>query len=183
MWTPPHFWALSLWRSRRLCPRRRADAAGGARASRSPAARSWLYTLVLVPLGVAPAFIGLGGPLYLAASAGDRASGSLLGSLRHLCARSDEVQGARGATGCSAFRCSILFVPVRGPDRGAAAPASAASRHEAMDDERRQNAARRERRKRNIALALVLGGVGDLVLSDVDRAVARAFEPLERARS
>ena len=31
--------------------------------------------------------------------------------------------------------------------------------------------AKRERRKRNIALALVLGGVGGFVLSDDDRAV------------
>ena len=29
-----------------------------------------LYTLVLVPLGIAPALIGIGGALYLAASAG-----------------------------------------------------------------------------------------------------------------
>ena len=28
-WTPPHFWALALLRSRRLRARRRADAAGG----------------------------------------------------------------------------------------------------------------------------------------------------------
>ena len=30
-WTPPHFWALSLTSRRRLCPRPRADAAGGRR--------------------------------------------------------------------------------------------------------------------------------------------------------
>ena len=42
-----------------------------------------LYTLLLVPLGVLPAFIGLGGMLYLVGSAGD---GLLVaaGSLRHL---------------------------------------------------------------------------------------------------
>ena len=39
--------------------------------------------------------------------------------------------------------------------------------------------AERERRKRNIALALALGGVGDFVLSDVNRAMARKYRPLE----
>ena len=39
-WTPPHFWALSLLQRRRIRARRRADAAGGARALTRPAARS-----------------------------------------------------------------------------------------------------------------------------------------------
>ena len=69
MWTPPHFWALSLWRS---------DDYARAGVPMLPVVRGkahtrfqiLLYTLVLVPLGVTPALIGLGGPLYLAASAG-----------------------------------------------------------------------------------------------------------------
>ena len=39
-WTPPHFWALSLYRADDYAPRRRADAAGGRRASPRPAGRS-----------------------------------------------------------------------------------------------------------------------------------------------
>jgi protoheme IX farnesyltransferase len=68
VWTPPHFWALSLYT--------KADyaAAGvpmmpvvrGARATRR---QILAYCLVLAPLGVAPAFTGLAGPLYAAVAA------------------------------------------------------------------------------------------------------------------
>ena len=40
LWTPPHFWALSLNRTRRICPRGRAHAAGRRRKSRDDAADS-----------------------------------------------------------------------------------------------------------------------------------------------
>jgi protoheme IX farnesyltransferase len=67
LWTPPHFWALALFRS---------DDYARARVPMLPVVRGkrvtrWYiqaYTLVLVPAGLVPAFIGLGGPLYLAAS-------------------------------------------------------------------------------------------------------------------
>jgi protoheme IX farnesyltransferase len=69
MWTPPHFWALSLWRS---------DDYARAGVPMLPVVKGkahtrfqiLLYTLVLVPLGVLPAFLHIGGPLYLAASGG-----------------------------------------------------------------------------------------------------------------
>ena len=38
LWTPPHFWALALYRCPRLRARRRADAAGGGRPRRDPQA-------------------------------------------------------------------------------------------------------------------------------------------------
>jgi len=67
LWTPPHFWALALFRSEDYA---RAGVpmlpvVSGKRTTR------WNilgYTLALVPAGLAPAFIGLGGPLYLAAA-------------------------------------------------------------------------------------------------------------------
>ena len=40
VWTPPHFWALSLYRCQRLRPGRRADAAGGCGPPRRPAGTS-----------------------------------------------------------------------------------------------------------------------------------------------
>ena len=40
LWTPPHFWALSLLARRRLRARRRADAAGGRRPRPRRAGRS-----------------------------------------------------------------------------------------------------------------------------------------------
>ena len=68
MWTPPHFWALSLWRSQDYA---RAGVPMLPVVKGKPHTRLQilLYTLVLVPLGVAPAALGFGGALYLAASA------------------------------------------------------------------------------------------------------------------
>ena len=68
MWTPPHFWALSLWRSEDYA---RAGVPMLPVVKGKPATRNqiMLYTLLLAPLGVLPAFIGLGGMLYLIASA------------------------------------------------------------------------------------------------------------------
>jgi protoheme IX farnesyltransferase len=69
MWTPPHFWALSLWRSEDYA---RAGVPMLPVVKGKPHTRLQilLYTLVLVPLGVLPSVIGGAGPLYLAASAG-----------------------------------------------------------------------------------------------------------------
>ena len=66
-WTPPHFWALALYRQQDF---RRAGVpmlpvVAGEMNTR------WqilLYTLVLVPLGVAPWLLGYAGPLYAGVS-------------------------------------------------------------------------------------------------------------------
>jgi protoheme IX farnesyltransferase len=67
LWTPPHFWALALFRSddyaRAGVPM--LPVVSGKRTTRW---NIFGYTLALVPAGLAPAFIGLGGPLYLAAA-------------------------------------------------------------------------------------------------------------------
>jgi protoheme IX farnesyltransferase len=68
VWTPPHFWALSLYTSddyaRAGVPMMPVTA--GAASTR----RQILgYSLVLAPLGLTPAFVGLGGALYLAVAA------------------------------------------------------------------------------------------------------------------
>ena len=63
VWTPPHFWALSLYRTEDYA---RAGipmlpvVAGEAETRR----QILLYSLVLAPLGVAPWFLGYTGPLY-----------------------------------------------------------------------------------------------------------------------
>jgi heme o synthase len=69
MWTPPHFWALSLFRSgdyaRAGVPM--LPVVVGKRATR------WhilAYTLVLVPLGILPALTGMAGTLYLTVMGG-----------------------------------------------------------------------------------------------------------------
>ncbi len=69
MWTPPHFWALALFRNDDY---RRANVpmlpvVVGKRATR------WhilIYSFLLVPLGLAPSAFGMAGPVYLAAAAG-----------------------------------------------------------------------------------------------------------------
>ena len=67
VWTPPHFWALSLYRVRDYA---RAGVpmlpvVAGLDATRR---QILIYTLLLVPLAVLPARTALGGPLYAATS-------------------------------------------------------------------------------------------------------------------
>ena len=67
LWTPPHFWALSLYTSGDYAKAGvpMLPVVKGAKATRL---QILLYSLVLAPLAVAPAFTGLGGTAYLAAS-------------------------------------------------------------------------------------------------------------------
>jgi heme o synthase len=63
MWTPPHFWALALYRARDY---ERAGVpmlpvVAGAGETRKQIV---IYAALLVPLGLLPAFIELGGPIY-----------------------------------------------------------------------------------------------------------------------
>jgi heme o synthase len=67
VWTPPHFWALALYRMRdydRVGVPMMPNVAGPA----STKKQILLYSIALAPLGVAPYFIGLGGLTYLATS-------------------------------------------------------------------------------------------------------------------
>ncbi|HEY4586334.1 MAG TPA: heme o synthase [Brevundimonas sp.] len=66
-WTPPHTWALALYSA--------GDYAKAgipmmpvARGAKSTRLQILLYTLVFVPVAIAPAFTGLGGPIYLVVS-------------------------------------------------------------------------------------------------------------------
>lgn len=67
IWTPPHSWALALYSA--------GDYAKAgipmmpvARGARSTRLQILLYSLVFVPVAIAPAFTGLGGPIYLVVS-------------------------------------------------------------------------------------------------------------------
>jgi len=68
MWTPPHFWALALWRcgdyARAGVPMLPVVAGG-----RETRRQILIYTLLLAPLGVVPALIGFSGPAYGVAAA------------------------------------------------------------------------------------------------------------------
>ena len=67
LWTPPHFWALALYRSRDY---ERAGipmlpVVAGKNETRS---QILIYSVLMVVSGIAPAFVGLGGNAYLAVS-------------------------------------------------------------------------------------------------------------------
>ncbi len=67
MWTPPHFWALALYRCRdyeRVGVPMLPVVAGLAETRR----QILIYSVLLVPLAIAPYFVGLGGIVYLAFS-------------------------------------------------------------------------------------------------------------------
>jgi protoheme IX farnesyltransferase len=69
LWTPPHFWALSLYRADDYARARvpmLPVVAGKAETRRQIV----LYTVLVVGSGFAPAILGFAGPLYLAANAG-----------------------------------------------------------------------------------------------------------------
>ena len=67
VWTPPHFWALALVKSRdyeRAGVPMMPNAKGAARTR----LEILIYSLLLAPLGVAPWLVGMAGALYAAAS-------------------------------------------------------------------------------------------------------------------
>ncbi len=67
MWTPPHFWALALYRCRdyeRVGVPMLPVVAGPSETRR----QILIYSILLVPLAVVPYFVGLGGLAYLALS-------------------------------------------------------------------------------------------------------------------
>ncbi len=67
MWTPPHFWALSLWRSEDYA-RAGVPMLPVVKGKSHTRLQILIYTLVLVPLGLTPVLTGAGGPLYLASA-------------------------------------------------------------------------------------------------------------------
>jgi protoheme IX farnesyltransferase len=67
MWTPPHFWALALYR-RRDYERARVPMLPVVAGPDETRRQILMYSVLLVPLAAAPAFIGLGGIVYLIAA-------------------------------------------------------------------------------------------------------------------
>lgn len=63
MWTPPHFWALSLYRCRDY-ERVGIPMMPVVHGERETLKQILLYSLAMVPVGILPAFVGLGGTIY-----------------------------------------------------------------------------------------------------------------------
>jgi protoheme IX farnesyltransferase len=68
LWTPPHFWALALFRCEDYA-RAGVPMLPVAKGKTHTRWQILLYSLILFPAGIAPSFIGLAGPLYLAVAA------------------------------------------------------------------------------------------------------------------
>lgn len=103
LWTPPHFWALALLKEddyRRAGIPMLPVVAGPAVTAR----RIFVYCLLLAPVGIAPALIGLAGPVYGTIA-------GLLGAL--LVWRAIAILRAKGADPAAAlamFRYSLLYL-------------------------------------------------------------------------
>jgi protoheme IX farnesyltransferase len=64
LWTPPHFWALSLWTSKEYA-RAGVPMLPVTKGAKETRRQILLYTLVMAPFGLAPVLTGLGGMIYL----------------------------------------------------------------------------------------------------------------------
>jgi heme o synthase len=107
IWTPPHFWALAILRTRDY------ERAGvpmlpvvhGEDATRL---QILIYSIILAPLGMVPAIIGLGGTLYAIAAS---VLGSLFVVLALACYREREGEkAARAAKDLFAYSVLYLFL-------------------------------------------------------------------------
>jgi protoheme IX farnesyltransferase len=104
-WTPPHFWALSLWRAEEYA---RAGipmlpvVAGRAETRR----QILLYSIVLAPVGASPWLLGYSGPLYGVTAI--VAGAAMIGLSLHIVALGDEDEGLRAAK--RLFGVSILYL-------------------------------------------------------------------------
>ncbi len=68
MWTPPHFWALSLYTSEDYA-KAGVPMMPVVKGAASTRRQILVYSLLLIPLCLAPAFTGLGGAVYLGVAA------------------------------------------------------------------------------------------------------------------
>ncbi|MDB5460356.1 MAG: protoheme farnesyl transferase [Caulobacteraceae bacterium] len=118
LWTPPHSWALALYTTGDYAKAGvpMMPVAKGAASTRK---QILLYSLVFTPVAIAPAFTGLGGPLYLTVSAAGGALFLLLAWRVFRSRAGDDVNGAeKGLYGVKAgskdarnlFAFSILYL-------------------------------------------------------------------------
>ena len=109
-WTPPHFWSLSLFASgdyeRAGVPM--LPVVAGARETRR---QILLYTLLLVPVSLAPCLIGFSGQVYLWAALA-LGIGFLVSAIRVLRDRQDSAGRSlsRDAPAKAAFNFSIVYL-------------------------------------------------------------------------
>ncbi|MEM6678730.1 MAG: heme o synthase [Pseudomonadota bacterium] len=93
LWTPPHFWALALWRCRdyRDVSVPMLPVVAGSTETRR---QIWLYSLALAPVTLMPALTSAGGPIYSVVALG--ASAIFLRDARRVALRDEAVADADG---------------------------------------------------------------------------------------
>ena len=101
MWTPPHFWALSLYTTGDYA-KAGVPMMPVVKGARSTRRQIFVYSLILAPLAVAPVFTGLGHLIYAAVSIGGGALFLLLAA-RVLASNAGE-QAEVGADGLYTVR-------------------------------------------------------------------------------
>jgi len=108
MWTPPHFWALSLVSHKDYADARvpMLPVTNGARSTRR---HIFAYSLLVAPLGLAPVATGLGGPIY-AAIAGLGGALFLFLALRVLNSQAGEGDKTQAKPARDLFGFSILYL-------------------------------------------------------------------------
>jgi protoheme IX farnesyltransferase len=92
-WTPPHFWALSLYTSEDYA-KAGVPMMPVVKGAASTRRQILAYSLLLIPLCLAPAFTGLGGATYLAVAAGGGAVFLIL-AVRLAMSRAGDTLGQR----------------------------------------------------------------------------------------
>jgi protoheme IX farnesyltransferase len=105
MWTPPHFWALALYRNEDYC-RAGVPMMPVIKGERHTKIEMLIYTLLLFPISLAPVWVGLGGIVYLTGAA-------ILSSLFVICAlrvlMDRTYKSSRQMFGYSLFYLTALF--------------------------------------------------------------------------
>ena len=162
LWTPPHSWALALFRNDEYA---RAGvpmlpvAAGLAATKRQILA----YSLLLAPVGVAPAFLGIASPAYgVVAAILGAAFVALAVAVCRMPAGDRIMAPARRLFTFSLLYLFLLFAMIlaeRGLGWAGPARMSEAVLEMSEDGIRLTEAQRRRRRARSIAIALALGGL------------------------
>lgn len=108
IWTPPHFWALSLFANedykRAKIPMMTVTAG-----ARSTKIQMLIYTLILLPITLAPWFLGLASALY-GAIAGALGMIFIISAIRVL--KSDDLKDAKLMFGYSVFYLFALFLAI-----------------------------------------------------------------------
>jgi len=105
-WTPPHFWALALYRGGDYA-RAGVPMLPVAAGPRKTCAQILLYTLILVPLSFMPALLGFAGPLFAGIAL---MSGGALLALSFALWRARAGEEARERQGRRLFAFSILYL-------------------------------------------------------------------------